>query len=221
MSLPQCVIASAYTPPRSAALRREQMASRVDNIIEQTYRQEAGRILAGLIALVDDFTLAEDALQDAVVNALQSWSAEGVPRNPAGWLTTVARRRAIERLRRDETLLRKQPLLEAEMTYMQAEQGTALDAALAHEAAAESIPDERLKLLFTCCHPALALDARIALTLRTLGGLTTEEIASAFLTSTPTLASLIACRRVAMRYPLEQRRILHALFTSLIASSRR
>ncbi|MFI5273016.1 MAG: RNA polymerase sigma factor [Ktedonobacterales bacterium] len=155
----------------------EQQATRV---VEQTFRAESGRILAALIAAVGDFTLAEDALQDAVVVALQRWRMEGVPRNPPAWLTAVARRKAIDRLRRDATLLRKQEQLEAL---------GALDATSARNPdTPETIPDERLKLLFTCCHPALALEARVALTLRTLGGLTTDEIAGAFIVPVPTMA---------------------------------
>ncbi|HLY29808.1 MAG TPA: sigma factor, partial [Ktedonobacterales bacterium] len=108
----------------------------ISETIEYVYRQEAGRILASLIALVGDFTLAEDALQDAVVIALQSWPQEGVPRNPAAWLATIARRKAIDRLRRDTTLARKQPLLEEAAVFEQTAQGDALDAALANEAEA-------------------------------------------------------------------------------------
>jgi RNA polymerase sigma-70 factor (ECF subfamily) len=151
----------------------------VADVVERTFRQESGRILAALISGVGDFTLAEDALQDALMAALQQWPAEGVPRNPAAWLTAIARRRAIDRLRRDATLLRKQ------------EQLGAL-AELEHEDAAydedSTITDERLKLIFTCCHPALALEARVALTLRALGGLSTPEIASAFLVPVATMA---------------------------------
>jgi RNA polymerase sigma-70 factor, ECF subfamily len=151
----------------------------VSDVVERTFRQESGRILAALIAGVGDFTLAEDALQDAVIAALQQWPEEGVPRNPAAWLSAIARRKAIDRLRRDATLLRKQELL-----------GTLAE--LEHENAEydedSSIPDERLKLIFTCCHPALALEARVALTLRTLGGLSTPEIASAFLVPAATMA---------------------------------
>ncbi|WIG58834.1 MAG: RNA polymerase ECF-type sigma factor [Ktedonobacterales bacterium] len=160
------------------------MESSVARIVEQTYRRESGQILAALIAALGDFALAEDALQDAAVVALQRWPVEGVPRNPAAWLTTIARRKAIDRLRRDSTLLRKQEALAA-MGALAQDDGRAVEAA--DDADAE-IPDERLKLLFTCCHPALALEARVALTLRTLGGLTTPEIASAFLVPVATMA---------------------------------
>ena len=157
----------------------------VSQVIEQTFRQESGQILAVLISSLGDFTLAEDALQDALVTALQSWPAEGLPRNPPAWLTTIARRKAIDRLRRDATFARKQSLLQAEALEREAgaNAGTGADGD-----SNSDIPDERLKLLFTCCHPALALEARVALTLRTLGGLTTPEIASAFLMPVPTMA---------------------------------
>jgi RNA polymerase sigma-70 factor (ECF subfamily) len=154
---------------------------RIPQVVERVYRQESGRILATLIASLRDFTLAEDALQDAVVAALQQWPASGVPRNPAAWLTTIARRKAIDRLRREGTLAQKQATLQA------LEQLAATDTPDVAEDA-PPIPDERLKLLFTCCHPALPLEARVALTLRTLGGLSTPEIAAAFLTPVPTMA---------------------------------
>jgi RNA polymerase sigma-70 factor (ECF subfamily) len=154
----------------------------ISQIVERTFRRESGQILAALIATLGDFTLAEDALQDAVLVALQRWPREGVPRNPPAWLTTIARRKAIDRLRRDSTLARKRELLEV-VAKLQ-DQG----APQAGDADDAAIPDERLKLLFTCCHPALALEARVALTLRTLGGLTTAEIASAFLVPMPTMA---------------------------------
>lgn len=150
-------------------------------VVDRVYRQESGRILAALIASLRDFTLAEDALQDAVVAALRQWPATGVPRNPAAWLTTIARRKAIDRLRREGTLARKQETLHA------LEQLATTDA-LADAEEGPPIPDERLKLLFTCCHPALPLEARVALTLRTLGGLSTAEVAAAFLVPLPTMA---------------------------------
>lgn len=148
-------------------------------VIEYTFRAEHGRVLGALIATLRDFDLAEDALQSAPVTALERWPVEGVPRNPAAWMTTVARRKAIDRLRRAQALERKQALLLAEQDR---ERPGAMD-----EAADDTIPDERLKLIFTCCHPALALEAQIALTLRTLGGLSTAEIAHAFLVPLPTM----------------------------------
>ncbi|HEX6797955.1 MAG TPA: sigma-70 family RNA polymerase sigma factor [Ktedonobacterales bacterium] len=165
-------------------MRSARHAGRAGQVIEQVFRDDAGRILAGLIASLRDFVLAEDALQDAAVEALRRWPAEGVPRNPAAWLTAIARRRAIDRLRRDATLARKQELLQVALELEQ-DQPPAGDGEDDDEAA---FPDERLKLLFTCCHPALALDARVALTLRTLGGLSTAEIARAFLVPQATMA---------------------------------
>ncbi|MGH2485458.1 MAG: RNA polymerase sigma factor, partial [Ktedonobacterales bacterium] len=150
--------------------------------LEAAYRHDSGRILASLIGAVRDFGLAEDALQDAMVAALESWPVSGIPTNPAGWLSAVARRRAIDRLRRNATLTRKQSELQVLADIER--QTFATPGAVEPD----EIPDERLKLLFTCCHPALALDARVALTLRTLGGLSTEEIAGAFLIPLPTMA---------------------------------
>jgi RNA polymerase sigma-70 factor, ECF subfamily len=162
----------------------------VQDIVERTFRQESGQILATLIGAIGDFSVAEDALQDALVAALQQWPSEGVPRQPAAWLTTTARRKAIDRLRRNSTLLRKQEQLQA-LSELERE-----DIYHPDDAPDTAIPDERLKLLFTCCHPALALEARVALTLHTLGGLTTGEIASAFLVPVPTMAQrLVRAKR--------------------------
>jgi len=155
----------------------------VSQAIERVFREESGRILAGLIAATRDFTLAEDALQDASIAALQQWPTSGVPRNPAAWLSAIARRKAVDRLRRSATLARKQEQLRALAVLEQQDADGPSD-----EDTDAAFPDERLKLLFTCCHPALALDARVALTLRTLGGLSTSEIAAAFLVSEPTMA---------------------------------
>ncbi len=152
----------------------------IADAIEATFRAEHGRVLGALIAHLGDFDLAEDALQAALVTALERWPVEGVPRHPAAWIITVARRKAIDRLRRAQALERKQADLLAEH---QSERSSAVDDPLSPDA----IPDERLKLIFTCCHPALAPEAQIALTLRSLGGLTTAEIAHAFLVPLPTM----------------------------------
>jgi RNA polymerase sigma-70 factor (ECF subfamily) len=160
-------------------------SEQVPQVVDHVYRQESGRILAALIASLRDFTLAEDALQDAMVAALQQWPASGVPRNPAAWLTTIARRKAIDRLRREGTLSQKQALLQS---LEETATTDSLDSDRENGEDAPPIPDERLKLFFTCCHPALPLEARVALTLRTLGGLSTAEIAAAFLTPLPTMA---------------------------------
>jgi RNA polymerase sigma-70 factor (ECF subfamily) len=151
-------------------------------LVERTFRQESGRVLAALISALGDFDLAEDALQDAVLVALERWHVDGMPRNPAAWITATARRKAIDRLRRAATLARKQVLLgtiaELEQEEEEMNSGTSIGA----------IPDERLKLIFTCCHPALSPEAQVALTLHTLGGLSTTEIARAFLVPVPTMA---------------------------------
>src|SRR5436190_7219694 len=128
--------------------------------IEKTFREEHGRVLAALISQFGDFTLAEDALQDALVNALERWAIDGVPRNPGAWLTTVARRRAIDRLRRASTQERSAVILNTS-----ADDSAADDE---EDSEMETIPDDRLKLMFTCCHPSLALEAQVALTLHTL-----------------------------------------------------
>jgi len=154
--------------------------------IETTFRQEHGRILAALISHLGDFTLAEEALQDALVDALERWEIDGVPRNPGAWLMTVARRRAIDRLRRISTQERSALLLDPSTAQDEPEMD-------------DSIPDDRLKLMFTCCHPTLALEAQVALTLHTLGGLSTQEVARAFLVPEPTMAQRLARARSKIR----------------------
>jgi RNA polymerase sigma-70 factor (ECF subfamily) len=159
-----------------------------EQAISEAFANEADRILAALIGTVWDFELAEDALQDALLVALERWPVDGIPRNPSAWITTTARHKAIDRLRRESTLARKQVILQALLEEEEQRGGEEMDDA--------SIPDERLKLIFTCCHPALALEAQIALTLHTLGGLSTPEIASAFLVPLPTMAQrLVRAKR--------------------------
>jgi RNA polymerase sigma-70 factor (ECF subfamily) len=155
--------------------------------VEQIFRHESGRVLAALISHLCDFELAEDVFQDALVVALERWSRDGVPQNPGAWITTVARRKAIDRLRRRKTHDKKQGYLGALTGQPPADPG---------DLEMNEIPDERLKLIFTCCHPALALEAQVALTLRTLGGLETAEIAKAFLVPIPTMAQrLVRAKR--------------------------
>ncbi len=153
--------------------------------IEKTFREEHGRVLATLISQLGDFMLAEDALQDALVNALERWKVDGVPRNPGAWLTTVAKRRAIDHLRRSRFEEYSAPI-----PTSLAQEEPEMD---------DSLPDDRLKLMFTCCHPALALEAQVALTLHTLGGLSTPEVARAFLVSEPTMAQRLARARRKIR----------------------
>jgi RNA polymerase sigma-70 factor, ECF subfamily len=164
------------------------MSEKTYAIIEATFRQEYGRVLAALISHLYDFELAEDVLQDALIIALERWEAEGIPHNPGAWLTTIARRRAIDRLRRDSTFARKQAILVEIETSEEPEYDDM-----------KPIPDDRLKLMFTCCHPSLALEAQVALTLRSLGGLSTVEIARAFLVSEPTMAQRLARARGKIR----------------------
>ena len=140
--------------------------------IEQIVREEWGRLLAALIAILEDFQLAEDSLQDALESAMTHWERNGTPRSPRGWLLQTARRKAIDRLRRDANFKSKQ----AEYAVL-----LELDADAVSNEEAPDIPDERLRLIFTCCHPSLEEKTKVALTLRTLGGLTTREIARAFL----------------------------------------
>ena len=147
--------------------------------IDAVFREEGGAILAALIRACGDFDLAQDALQDAVAAALERWPRDGVPRNAAAWLTTTARRRAIDRIRRDQRFARK---LQALGALYEAEEGVPEH----HDDG--PIADDRLRLIFTCCHPAIAPEAQVALTLRTLGGLTTPEIARAFLVPEATMA---------------------------------
>jgi RNA polymerase sigma-70 factor (ECF subfamily) len=148
--------------------------------LEAIVRSESGLVLASLIASFGDFDLAEDAFQDAVTAALERWSHDGVPRNPAAWLTVVAKRRIVDRLRHQAMRTDKSAALRRSEELRRAELMTA--------EADDSVPDERLRLLFTCCHPALSSEARVALTLRTLGGLSTEAVARAFLLPVATLA---------------------------------
>jgi RNA polymerase sigma-70 factor, ECF subfamily len=144
-------------------------------VIEQVFRDEWGRVLAALIGYFGDFDLAEDAAAEAFAIAAQRWPSEGMPGSPAAWLVTTARHRAIDRLRRDRVLAAKLRLLAA----TEPGETDTMDTT--------AIPDERLELIFMCCHPALAVEAQVALTLRAVGGLTTEEIARAFLVPPETM----------------------------------
>ena len=137
------------------------------------FRRESGKIIAGLIRVSGSFDLAEEAMQDAFAAALVNWE-NGIPDNPAAWITAVARRKLIDYARRERTRLDKQDQLLYETETSTSAEDPIGDADM-------SFPDDRLRLIFTCCHPALNREAQVALTLRTLGGLTTPEIARAFL----------------------------------------
>jgi RNA polymerase sigma-70 factor (ECF subfamily) len=151
--------------------------------LEQVFREEWGRVLAALIGFLGNFDVADEATQEAFAIAAERWPREGIPANPRAWLMTTARNRAIDRIRRDRVLAAKSGLL-----------AEGDPAAVATDAS--TFPDERLELIFTCCHPALAVEAQVALTLRTLGGLTTDEIARAFLVPERTMAQrLVRAKR--------------------------
>jgi RNA polymerase sigma-70 factor (ECF subfamily) len=146
-------------------------------VLEQVFRDDWGRVVASLVGYLGDIELAEDAAQEAFASAAEHWPRDGAPDNPTGWLIATARNRAIDRIRRERTLAAKTELLGRELRD---EPEETMDET--------TFPDERLELVFTCCHPALALDAQVGLTLRTLGGLSTEEIARAFLVPFETMS---------------------------------
>ena len=162
--------------------------------VDRLFREESGRAVATLIRVLGDFDLAEEVVQEAFVTALETWPTRGIPDNPGAWITTTARNRAIDRIRRQRRFTDRQATL-AQNAAFDAERQ---EAALLAEAEDQMgpIPDDQLRLIFTCCHPALPMDGRVALTLRTLGGLTTPEIARAFLVPEPTLAQrLVRAKR--------------------------
>jgi RNA polymerase sigma-70 factor (ECF subfamily) len=147
-------------------------------VLEDVFRDHWGRVLATLVGFLGEIELAEDSAQEAFALAAERWPRDGEPENPTGWLITTARNRAIDRIRRERTLVAKTEQLQRELR----------DAPEEPMDETATFPDERLELIFTCCHPALALDAQVALTLRTLGGLSTEEIARAFVTPFETMS---------------------------------
>ena len=162
----------------------------VEAAIASAHSREWGRVLAATARVARDLDLAEDCVQEAYAAAIQSWVSAGIPDNPAAWLTTTAKRRAIDAIRREGTLRSKLPLL--------VESEEAADEVAMHTLTGQDaqdpddvIPDERLRLIFTCCHPALATEAQVALTLRLLCGIPTADIARAFLVSEPTVAARI------------------------------
>jgi RNA polymerase sigma-70 factor (ECF subfamily) len=180
--VPRRVLGLDRGPADPEVRRATAVAGDPRSVIDRAFRRESGRAVATLIRATDSFDVAEDAVQDAFLVALEHWPRDGVPDNPGAWIVTTARNRAIDRLRRDRVGREKTEALAGLET---------LDVDEAHE-----IPDERLRLIFTCCHPALAIEARVALTLRTVGGLTTREIARAFLLPESTVAQrLVRAKR--------------------------
>jgi RNA polymerase sigma-70 factor (ECF subfamily) len=164
----------------------------VQAAIASAHRREWGRVLAATARTARDLDLAEECVQEAYAAALRAWGSTGIPANPAAWLTTAARRRAIDAIRREAALRSRLPLL---VEPGQDPEKTSTEEAAVHELAAvapsDAIPDERLRLIFTCCHPALAQDAQVALTLRLLCGIPTADIARSFLVPEPTMAARI------------------------------
>lgn len=147
-------------------------------VIEQIYRDHSRRVLAALIRLLNDFNLAEECLQEAFIAALRQWPQDGIPDNPAAWLVSTGHRRGIDQIRRNQTARRHSRKMET-------------DEPIATDAEPTPIPDDMLRLLFTCCHPALAMNTRVALTLREMCGLTTEQVARALLQQPTTIAQRI------------------------------
>lgn len=181
-----CVQAS-HPESGSPDVESRTMDHDIKSQLDTLARDDGGRLLAALISRFGDFELAEDCLQDAYAAALDAWSRQGLPANPAGWLMTTARNRGIDRMRRAGTLQKKLAQLAPGRSHGSSDRDPPLP---------DAIPDERLKLIFTCCHPALPIEAQVALTLRTLGGLTTDEIARAFLVPSATLAQrLVRAKR--------------------------
>jgi RNA polymerase sigma-70 factor, ECF subfamily len=211
--------ATAVAPP---GLRREPARNAIAAAVAEAHRREWAFVLAATARVTRDLDAAEECVQDAYVAALDAWTRQGVPRNPGAWLTTAARHRALDTLRRDRTLRTKLPLL----IVPDQNPGDLSDVA----DGSDVIADDRLRLIFTCCHPALAREAQVALTLRLVCGLSTAEIAKAFVVSEPTMAARvtrakkkIGAARIAYRVPeaaeLPDRldavlTVIHLLFTT-------
>lgn len=168
------------------------MATIIHSTITQLFRDEHGRIASALMNTIHDFALVEDAIQDALVIALEKWHVEGIPNNPAAWITTVAKRRALDRIRRDSKRFTSYDELEEKLE-------SELQTDLSAEDNDMALPDDRLKLMFTCCHPALSLEAQVALTLKVVGGLSTEEIARAFLVTSSTMGRRLSRAKLKIR----------------------
>src|SRR5262249_36385591 len=171
--------------------------SELRSAIEQVFRRESGRIIAGLIRVSQSFDLAEEAMQDAFTSALADWEKKEIPDNPAAWINAVARRKLVDYARRDRTRRDKQDrlLYETGRVAAEPESGSGINCE------EMDVPDDRLRLIFTCCHPALNIEAQVGLTLHTLGGLATPEIARAFLVPEPTLAQRLVRAQRKSREP--------------------
>jgi RNA polymerase sigma factor (sigma-70 family) len=195
--------------------------SEVSAAVADAHRREWAFVLATTVRVARDIDLAEECVQEAYAQALTTWTWQGIPAKPGAWLTTTARRRALDALRRQATLERKLPLLVEPAEVPEAEPATEADA---------TFPDDRLRLIFTCCHPALSSEAQVALTLRLVCGLTTTEVAHAFLVSEPTMSARltrakkkIAAARIPYRVPAADElpartsavlTVIHLLFTT-------
>jgi RNA polymerase sigma-70 factor, ECF subfamily len=158
-------------------------------VLDSVFRQHWGRVVASLVGYLGDFERAEDAAQEAFAIAVERWPRQGTPENPVGWLITTARHRAIDRIRRERALAAKARLLERDEAVEDD----------VNDLGSDQIDDERLELLFTCCHPALSIEAQVALTLRTLGGLANDEIARAFLVSPETMKRRLSRARTKIK----------------------
>ena len=183
MEWSKCGRSSSARSESDRALRVTDVPARTRALIDELYRSDSRRVLATLVRLLGDLDTAEEALHDAFVAAMEQWPRDGVPANPRAWLVSAGRFRAIDQQRRRAALERSRPMIEAEATAVAKSRAEPVDET--------ELMDDRLRLIFTCCHPALAVDAQVALTLRTVAGLTTEEIARAFLVPAPTLAQRI------------------------------
>ena len=190
LNLPNELRPPCCLPERRIAVMSESTTDQIRKVVDDTYRSESRRVLATLIRLLGDFDLAEEALHDAFASAVEQWSCEGVPANPRAWLVSAGRFKAIDALRR-----------RSRFDASLAELASRLDEAASANAAVDDdgVEDGRLRLIFTCCHPALSSGTQIALTLREVCGLTTEAIASAFLTTPPTIAQRIVRGKAKIR----------------------